>query len=437
MYLPKNKKIALGAKIRRARQMLLKQQPLFAMLLMHMRFVAVPDRYQMSTNGESIFVSPNQLEKYTDNELMYLLCHQMMHIIMGDIWRHIKLAGDEYHYKCDLIADDILLKRGLNRKMCVYMKGITPLIEVDEYGEEKIIHRRMIDTDEFWGYIPCEDEEQVVILESVFGTTDGEAEVKDKKQWEESSQNISDDETEESAGNGGRCGKSEQQNNQNSNAELTKKKLQQLWKDRLDACSKHYDMTLLNEAIALKIGEGQKPKVDWRKELVEFLQEETFDYSFCPPDRRTSEMEFFLPDFNEKDFVLKNVMFWVDTSGSVNTDELGEAYSEIKGALEQFEGKLVGELGFFDTSVTEPEPFESVDELYSIEAYGGGGTDFRPVFDYISDERADNLPACVIIYTDACGAFPNEADVPDIPILWLVNNNEETPPFGKTVRVGI
>ena len=84
-----------------------------------------------------------------------------------------------------------------------------------------------------------------------------------------------------------------------------------------------------------------------------------------------------------------------------------------------------------------PASFESVDELYSIEAYGGGGTDFRPVFDYISDERAENLPACVIIYTDACGRFPDEADVPDIPILWLVNNNEETPPFGKTVRVGV
>lgn len=414
MYLPKNKKIALRAKIQQARQMLLKQQPLIAMLLMHIRFVAVPDRYQMSTNGECIFVSPNQLAKYTDSELMYLLSHQMIHIIMGDIWRHIKLAGDEYHYECDQIADDVLAKMGLNRKFCVYTRAIPPVVGVDEYGDEKIIRRRMIDSDEFWGYIPCEDEQQVVILESIDDITDGEVEVKDRKQK-------------------GTGAESDRQDEKNNNG--IKGNLQKLWKERLDVCSKQFDMTLLNEAIALKIGEGHIPKVDWRKQLVEFLQEETFDYSFCPPDRRTAEIEFFLPDFNEKDFVLKNIMFWVDTSGSINTEELGDAYSEIKGVMEQFGGKLTGELGFFDTSVTEPQPFESVDELYSIKAYGGGGTDFRIIFDYISQHRADNLPACMIIYTDAYGLFPDEDKVPDIPILWLVNNSDGAPPFGKTVRI--
>ena len=40
---------------------------------------------------------------------------------------------------------------------------------------------------------------------------------------------------------------------------------------------------------------------DWRKLLNSFIQEEVFDYSFTPPDRRNCDSEFFLPDFNEKD----------------------------------------------------------------------------------------------------------------------------------------
>ena len=175
--------------------------------------------------------------------------------------------------------------------------------------------------------------------------------------------------------------------------------------------------------------------IDWKKILNNFVQERICDYSFAPPDRRFSDFEFFLPDFNEKDFVSKEVLFMVDTSGSVEDEDLAIVYSEIRGAIEQFSGKLMGKLGFFDADVTPPLPFENVGDLMSIIPYGGGGTDFTVIFDYIHNNCKDELPACIVIFTDGDGSYPSESEAMGIPVLWIINNFDITPPWGKTTRI--
>lgn len=62
-------------KIISARAFLMRNNPFFALLLMHMRYVAVPGMKQISTNGETIFFSPESMNKYTQGELCSLLCH--------------------------------------------------------------------------------------------------------------------------------------------------------------------------------------------------------------------------------------------------------------------------------------------------------------------------------------------------------------------------
>ena len=177
------------------------------------------------------------------------------------------------------------------------------------------------------------------------------------------------------------------------------------------------------------------PKLDWKRILNNFIQERVCDYSFSPPDRRYEETGFFLPDFNEKEFVSRDILFMADTSGSVDDECLTVVYSELKGAIEQFSGKLSGKLGFFDADVKDILPFDSVEDLLRIVPCGGGGTDFRPVFDYIRNYYYDQLPACVVIFTDGIGPYPQERDALGIPVLWMINNPDITPQWGKTVRI--
>ena len=168
-----------------------------------------------------------------------------------------------------------------------------------------------------------------------------------------------------------------------------------------------------------------------------FVQEEITDYSFTPPDRRFDDNPFFLPDFNEKEETIGNVWFVVDTSGSISDEAIKAAYSEICSAINQFNGKLSGMLSFTESYVTEPIPFSSVDELLDIKPIGGGGNDFSDIFRYMKNHMTGNLPSQVIIITDGYDTFPNEKAAMGIPVLWLINNDNESvkPPFGKVARI--
>ena len=183
------------------------------------------------------------------------------------------------------------------------------------------------------------------------------------------------------------------------------------------------------------IQELKNPRLDWRTILNDFVQEEICDYSFAPPDKRMEDCPFFLPDFNEKDESAKNLLFMIDTSGSMGDDAITECYSEIYGAIQQFNGKLQGKLGFFDAVVVEPTPFEDEDEFKIIRPKGGGGTSFHVIFEYVKKEMQDEPPVSIIILTDGYAPFPKIEDAQDIPVLWIINNNDVKPPWGKVARI--
>ena len=118
----------------------------------------------------------------------------------------------------------------------------------------------------------------------------------------------------------------------------------------------------------------------------------------------------------------------------MSDEEITAAYSEIKGAIDQFNGRLKGWLGFFDAKVVEPKPFASEDEFKIISPQGGGGTRFDIIFDYVA-KRMDPLPASIIIMTDGYADFPKESAAMGIPVLWLLVTNDVMPPWGKVTRI--
>lgn len=220
--------------------------------------------------------------------------------------------------------------------------------------------------------------------------------------------------------------------------------LQDVWVKRLeDACKAISIRDPSNQRGLLPLfaermlKDLRKPQTDWRTILCDFIQEEIVDYSLVPPDRRFSESPFFLPDFNDKSDLAENILFMIDTSGSMSDEMVAAAYSEVKGAIDQFDGKLKGWLGFFDAAIIEPAPFADEDDFRLIRPVGGGGTDFQIIFEYVEQHMQDSLPACIIILTDGFAPFPNEELAMDIPVLWLLNNEDVNPPWGRIARITI
>ena len=184
-----------------------------------------------------------------------------------------------------------------------------------------------------------------------------------------------------------------------------------------------------------KLKELTEPQMNWREILANFVQEEVSDYSFSPPDKRYYDGPFFMPDYNETDISVKNVLFMIDTSGSMSDEMITQAYSEIKGAIDQFNGKLQGLLGFFEATVIAPVPFYDEESFMVIKPKGGGGTSFECVFKYVKSQMADNLPASIVILTDGYASFPPEESALGIPVLWVINNDLVSPPWGKVARI--
>lgn len=187
--------------------------------------------------------------------------------------------------------------------------------------------------------------------------------------------------------------------------------------------------------VPVLIDKLTKPQIDWRIYLANFINEVVVDYSFCPPDKRFMDSDFLLPSFSEPDEEVKDILFMVDVSGSMSEKAIVQCFSEIQSAILQFNGKLQGYVGFFDTEVKQIVKFDGDTNIKDIKPYGRGGTNFIAVFDYIGSKMKDKLPSSIIILSDGYAAFPKESKSLGIPVLWVINNDSVTPPFGNVTRI--
>ena len=82
-------------------------------------------------------------------------------------------------------------------------------------------------------------------------------------------------------------------------------------------------------------------------------------------------------------------------------------------------------------------PFSNVEEFIVIKPAGGGGTDFQIIFEYVEQHMQENPPVSIIILTDGYVPFPQEQLANGIPVLWLINNDDVEPPWGKVARIKV
>ena len=175
------------------------------------------------------------------------------------------------------------------------------------------------------------------------------------------------------------------------------------------------------------------PKEDWRNILKEFIQPFQNDYSFNPPDRRFTEAEFCLPDLNDGE-KLDWAGIAIDTSGSINKEQISAFIGEIKGILSSCD-KVKIKLTFCDVKATPFIELEELNDLSNIEVKGGGGTSFIEPFKLVKKEETP--PVIFLYFTDLDGEFPSKN--PEYPVLWIVNNHTQKlkSPFGKILSYKI
>lgn len=426
--------------------------PEFSILLMYLSFIADKHCDRITTDGKAIYFNPDWFQKLSPRATDFILCHELMHILLGHIDRSNLFKGDRYHLACDIIANSNLWHIGFYEERLpligtIYHETFFPRFDGADKTELTVFKavpfdpsqlspgkRRtyMIDSDVMWGATVPLSEDEVLILSCgderlIEGSPEGHT-----LRWEKET-NECEDKTKKYepklSKNEPRTADDDEKDSAFSEVPLQRalNNLQHLRQAGIAKGRNHKMMERLAKT-------GSRSRLDWRTLLNTFIQEEVFDYSFTPPDKRFQESGFFLPDYNDKTCIVKNILFMVDTSGSFTDEMLTLVYGEICGSIEQFDGAIQGQLGFFSIDVCPPIPFSSVQDVLSIRPHGGGGTSFSCIFKYIR-EKMETPPSSIVIFTDGFGDYPDESMCDSIPVLWVLTERTHIPPWGTCVTI--
>lgn len=413
-----------------ARMRILCNHGFYGLLLMHMIYSIDEGCETAYTDGERIAFSPTFLEELSDKELDFVMMHEILHVVLQHCLRGEDKDNERYNIAADIVINSTIMHENDDKASS---------ITLSKYGESMHI-------------APDGKEGYLFTAEEVY-------EMLQSKQKDSDSGNEKSKKAGNVGSKKGRAGKV-QQSRKNMDKPVAKRwddhsqwgkfeedsKLRDVWVKNFAECceainvrDKSNNRGTLPMFAQRMLEKLKEPQTDWRMILNDFIQEEICDYSFSPPDRRFQDSPFFLPDFNEmgKNDNVSDILFFIDTSGSISDNDMTTAFSEIKGAIDQYDGKLKGWLGFFDAAIIEPKPFSSFEEFIVIKPAGGGGTDFQIIFEYVDQHMKEKEPNCIIILTDGYAPFPKEELANDIPVLWLINNQDVTPPWGKVARFSV
>lgn len=201
------------------------------------------------------------------------------------------------------------------------------------------------------------------------------------------------------------------------------------WRQRLASAAQQAQQAgKLSAQMARVVDFFLQPKLSWRSLLAQHLSATARnDYSYTRPSSRRGDPAVF-PGMRSEEV---NLVVAVDTSGSIRAAEITQFFSEINAIKGQIRAAIT--LLCCDAAIGDEFPayFQAWEDFrFEPRLAGGGGTDFRPVFEWV--ERQDMKPDSLVYFTDACGEFPQHE--PDFPTLWLVKGKNDVP-FGERVQL--
>lgn len=170
-------------------------------------------------------------------------------------------------------------------------------------------------------------------------------------------------------------------------------------------------------------------KTPWYDVLERFMVTKVKNEStWNRPNRRFIGQDLYLPSLDSIGS-MGTVVIGVDTSGSIGDKELQCFGGHVNKIIETCRPEKVVVI-YCDAKVNHVDEFSPEDYPVTFNAYGGGGTAFTPVFDYIAENGLD--PAATIYFTDGYGSFPSEVSGPTI---WAMTTDVVAPfSAGETIR---
>jgi predicted metal-dependent peptidase len=183
-----------------------------------------------------------------------------------------------------------------------------------------------------------------------------------------------------------------------------------------------------------------RTQVTWQQVLARFFSGlRRSDYRLFPFNRKHLWRRIYLPSLGIPG--PDHLILAIDTSGSISEKDLGQFLAELDRLRAQTECRLtvlecdaaVKRVHEVPAGATTVVP--GAGQGARVRLLGGGGTNFRPVFDWVTQRMRSGKHHDALIYcTDGYGTFPPTA--PTYPVVWVVSTGGKPEfPFGLAIRL--
>jgi predicted metal-dependent peptidase len=444
---------AIQTKLTAARARLILDKPFLGALVLRLPMKEADASWcqTTATDARAFYYNPAYIASLSLAQTQFMLAHEALHCALSHFARRQHRIQHRWDLACDYAINPLLLDDGLtpppNCQVMPQYLGMTaeeiyPLIDENDEGET--IDQHLFDQDNQsgggqQGNAPDKPEKPHDPESRGGGDSSERADQRD-----EGGDSPLDSQSQEREGQGGRSaetdpvpgdsqqGQGERGEQDNSpppplNAE-ERQTLEVQWQQRLaGAAQQAMQAGKLGGTLARLVDHLLQPRLPWRVLLARYMNAMARDdFSYMRPSRR--EGEAILPSLKSAQI---EIVVAVDTSGSVRAGELDEFLSEVSALKGQMRARVT--LLPCDSDLAEGAPwiFEPWEKFNCpAQILGGGGTDFRPVFDWV--QSRGQHPDLLVYFTDAQGEFPQ--DEPNFPVIWLVKGRESVP-WGQRIQL--
>lgn len=375
-----NRKLDAKAKMKRARSQLLMYHPFFGYLATKLLLTESKTFDTLATDGKHLFYNAGFLDRLTNNQGLTAVCHEVMHNVCDHINPDRQGGREVERWKkaCDYAINQIIKD---NRFDPISIPGVFSWLQDDQY--------KGMTAEEIYSKLPPEEGKGhgCVLCPKSTG------------------KDPSNEPGQDSPGD---------------------PPPQTNWKQAVaEAAAYARAKGQLPAGIEEFVDEILNPPVDWKREIRgEFVKAVRAGWSYARPNRRYAAFGMAMPSIFG---YTTTAEVWGDSSGSM-TGRWPQFLGCVLGIAKALHIKL--DVGICDAEVQGfYRNVEKPEDVKKIPFKGGGGTDFRPIFQHAAKRK----PASLVFYTDGMGTFPERR--PKFPVLWVVpaEYKEFKPPFGRKV----
>jgi predicted metal-dependent peptidase len=390
-------------KINKAKARLMLEHPYFGTLASALKLEKNNELLTFSSDGERMSYNSEYVENLELPEVEFMMANGAMHSVLKHQHRVLGRTNWLWQTATDYVVNGMLVKNGMQAPIYANYEAKFDGMYAEEVYE---LLRAEMNSDEEYASQDLHEEQIVEVDDANANNLSLQKESIESNETD----NIEYDKSE-----------NKEESNTTSDTDSLNEELKEHFEQIFQKLKRQGN---LPKDLKLLIPEYFSHKVEWREVLYSYIASYAKStYSFIPPNMKYLYRGIYLPSLSSD---LLRIVIAIDTSGSVDESLLAEFLAEVNSIMQIYPNYEI-DLITADAKVQSHEVFLPAESL-NYEISGGGGTDFRPVFEYI-DSYID-YPTLLLYFTDGMGTYPSTDTNYDV--LWIMPQEKDVP-FGEVV----